>query len=861
MLKGIILVLFLQKILFGQINVTKPTFKAMKKIFIPSMIISILLLSLLYSCKKDYPSGTPDATIENLNIPSGFKWETSQYTSFQVSADQSTIITIRSAKDQNIIYHRGFFNHIDDFYSVAVRLPMYEDQVYVNEKLVDVSGNTISVDLSESRKASFATSDFPEGLLGWWRFDEEGGNQALDENGNYNGLINNAVRTNGINGGALSFNGSTSNVRVGYNEVLDLTGDQLSLSVWFAREDLETSGALMFINSKFILRMNSGGKIAFVVYTPAYENVSIDWRDRIIDQDWHHVVAVYNGNLLQLYVDGILLKTEELSGNLKGSSADLLIGSQNTVNFFSGQIDEAMIFDRALTAEDVTYLYANNYNPSNGNDALTNYWPLDAVVEGSVIDQAGGFNAVAQDLTAAAGMAGNCMDFNGSTSTAIAPHHPDLNPGEAFTMMAWVNTRENKTTKIVQKGDWDGHGIGQGKWDGWNAHVRSADQVTHSVHWGEGLPIYGEWYHLAMTYDGSALKLFVNGQFKNANIINKALNVNSRSFSIGSDNGAQKHFNGYIDEVKYFNEALSAIEIQTIMSDAGDLNDTDGDGIPDEDDDFPNDPSRAFVNHFPASGFGSLAFEDLWPGKGDYDFNDLVVDYRFNMFTNQANKLTEIEAVFAVRANGAGLRNGFGFQLPGVISADDYEVSGYQLDENYIVLNENGTESGQTIPTIIVFDNIKNILQSSEGFGANVVPGVPYVDPDTIRIAMLVTPNQYTLSDFQPESFNPFLIVDMERGKEIHLPDYPPTALADDAYFGQMDDDSDAAMGRYYKTETQLPWAINIIESFDYTIEQAQIIQGHLMFAPWAESGGTLYPDWYQNNSGYRDASHIYEVP
>ena len=117
------------------------------------------------------------------------------------------------------------------------------------------------------------------------------------------------------------------------------------------------------------------------------------------------------------------------------------------------------------------------------------------------------------------------------------------------------------------------------------------------------------------------------------------------------------------------------------------------------------------------------------------------------------------------------------------------------------------------------------------------------------------------LSDFQPENFNPFLIVDMERGKEIHLPDYAPTSLVDRSYFGQMDDNSDPANGRYYKTETQLPWAINIIESFDYTNEHAQVTQGHLRFADWAESGGDLYPDWFKNKSGYRSAAHIYVVP
>ncbi len=74
--------------------------------------------------------------------------------------------------------------------------------------------------------------------------------------------------------------------------------------------------------------------------------------------------------------------------------------------------------------------------------------------------------------------------------------------------------------------------------------------------------------------------------------------------------------------------------------------DVDGDGIPDDQDDYPNDPLRAFDNYFPAAGFGSLAFEDLWPGKGDYDFNDVVVDYRFQTVTNALNQVVEIFGTF-----------------------------------------------------------------------------------------------------------------------------------------------------------------------------------------------------------------------
>lgn len=65
--------------------------------------------------------------------------------------------------------------------------------------------------------------------------------------------------------------------------------------------------------------------------------------------------------------------------------------------------------------------------------------------------------------------------------------------------------------------------------------------------------------------------------------------------------------------------------------------------------------------------------------------------------------------------------------------------------------------------------------------------------------------------------------------------------------FGTSWDDSQPAIGRYYKTATNLPWALNIAEKFSYTIERAAINTGYLKFIPWAESSGATYPDWYTN--------------
>jgi hypothetical protein len=56
--------------------------------------------------------------------------------------------------------------------------------------------------------------------------------------------------------------------------------------------------------------------------------------------------------------------------------------------------------------------------------------------------------------------------------------------------------------------------------------------------------------------------------------------------------------------------------------------DTDGDGIQDQDDAFPY-PAVAFELFTPSKyGTGTIAFEDLWPSYGDYDFNDVALNYQ-----------------------------------------------------------------------------------------------------------------------------------------------------------------------------------------------------------------------------------------
>ena len=159
------------------------------------------------------------------------------------------------------------------------------------------------------------------------------------------------------------------------------------------------------------------------------------------------------------------------------------------------------------------------------------------------------------------GLTGEAIAFNGTNSYVLAPNSAAFNSTTQVTMEAWVYAGEQKTAKIIEKGDWDGHGIGQDKWQGWQADIVTADGQKYSVDWGQGRPTLNTWYHVAYTYDGSDLRLYVNGVEVKSVAAGGSLKVNTRPVSIGADGSAQKFFNGTIDQARIYNSALTAEQI------------------------------------------------------------------------------------------------------------------------------------------------------------------------------------------------------------------------------------------------------------------------------------------------------------
>jgi hypothetical protein len=71
------------------------------------------------------------------------------------------------------------------------------------------------------------------------------------------------------------------------------------------------------------------------------------------------------------------------------------------------------------------------------------------------------------------------------------------------------------------------------------------------------------WTHLALTYDGATMRIYVNGLLVNSRSASGAVLTSSGALRIGGNGVWGEYFAGTIDEVRVYNRALTQAEIQS----------------------------------------------------------------------------------------------------------------------------------------------------------------------------------------------------------------------------------------------------------------------------------------------------------
>jgi hypothetical protein len=189
----------------------------------------------------------------------------------------------------------------------------------------------------------------------------------------------------------------------------------------------------------------------------------------------------------------------------------------------------------------------------------------------STADAAGAHTGTVTNTTwSASGKFGGALSFNGSSSWVTVADANDLDFAGAFTLEAWVKPtalgtawrtvvfkeRPGGTVYSLYANQDTGRPVAQI----WLGSERNALGTA-------ALPL-NTWTHLASTYDGSALRLYVNGTLASSTAVSGLLAASAGPLRIGGNSVWPEWFAGAIDEVRAYNRALAASEIQADMNKA-----------------------------------------------------------------------------------------------------------------------------------------------------------------------------------------------------------------------------------------------------------------------------------------------------
>jgi len=213
-------------------------------------------------------------------------------------------------------------------------------------------------------------------------------------------------------------------------------------------------------------------------------------------------------------------------------------------------------------------------NPNNcvpRQKSLVAWWKAENDALDSVSTNHG---TLANSPAFAPGKVGQAFAFDGVNQSVVVPDHPSLNPTLELTLECWFFAHAYPPSwgwdLLSKDGEYAGPRqylltIGPAPHYGLTPHVGVPGGFFNFV--GNTSVTLSNWYHVAMTYDGAELKLYVNGQLDGSRWVSGPLITSTEPFRIGGGappGQAQYHFPGLIDEVSVYERALDSNEIAAI---------------------------------------------------------------------------------------------------------------------------------------------------------------------------------------------------------------------------------------------------------------------------------------------------------
>lgn len=316
--------------------------------------------------------------IEVLNYPSQLSLYPGETSNFNITVENHASINYSVSLDfhlSNTTYQTNYTTFSTYIYTVIPGQQSLTAWVNVTSDAPAVVAQ-LTIDLSRGA--------YPSGLVGYWKLDEGSGTTTSDSSGNGNTgiLMNGPQWVNGKYGKALDFNGVNNFVSIPDSPSLRVQSFSLAAWIYMTERPYQHGSRHSAIINKMYFQISGTGthgyKLQFddpsstndnLVITIGDENaqrylVTYNSIDDLTLNQWHQVVGTWDGSRSSIYIDGQLKNSSSTEAyTIVHDDTTLALGTETTSGakdvWFNGIIDEAMVFNRGLSAEEVMATYSS----------------------------------------------------------------------------------------------------------------------------------------------------------------------------------------------------------------------------------------------------------------------------------------------------------------------------------------------------------------------------------------------------------------------------------------------------------------------------------------------------------------------
>lgn len=214
--------------------------------------------------------------------------------------------------------------------------------------------------------------------------------------------------------------------------------------------------------------------------------------------------------------------------------------------------------------------------PLAGDANIKALWKFDETSGTSAVDAISAHNGTASRsniLNNAGGVFNNCAVFDAASSDKVTvTNHADFNVSGSFSINAWLKYSNSPAfASVVTKGNSNdfsyGLQIGTTKI---NAILWQQNGATHLAIENATVVNNGAWHMATLTYDGTTLRIYVDAGTAATTTAKTGSWFNGTAdLCLGSRTGGSGLFTGSLDDVSFFNRALTAAEITSLYQGDG----------------------------------------------------------------------------------------------------------------------------------------------------------------------------------------------------------------------------------------------------------------------------------------------------